>query len=85
LKSLKKTRRGDIGINNSVHVCINNMPSIKEKHARIKALFAVRISLETSGRKLNETEIRNLIEDYMINTWALGYVTRHDYLNIIFR
>jgi len=61
------------------------MPSVKEKHRRIAALSAMRIALETSGRGLEDTEIKLLLVDYMITTWGLGYVTRHDYLTILYR
>lgn len=61
------------------------MTSVKEKQRRIKALLALKVSYETSSRDMSEMEIRNIIEEYMLSTWYLGYVTRHDYLKILFR
>ena len=80
---LKKRFRGNLGIFLSyIHICIC-MGSQKERQERLMLLAKMKKQHEED--EVSEVLSRHLLEDYMIQIWFLGYQTRMDYLNVLFR
>ncbi len=80
---LKKRFRGKLGIFLSyIHICIC-MGSQKERQERLMLLAKMKKQHEED--EVSEVLSRHLLEDYMIQIWFLGYQTRMDYLNVLFR
>lgn len=82
-RKVKKRFRGKLGIFLSyIHICIC-MGSQKERQERLMLLAKMKKQHEEDG--VSEVLSRHLLEDYMIQIWFLGYQTRMDYLNVLFR
>lgn len=59
------------------------MGSQKERQERLMLLAKMKKQHEKD--EVSEVLSRHLLEDYMIQIWFLGYQTRMDYLNVLFR
>ena len=80
---LKKRFRGNLGIFLSyMYICVY-MGSQKERQERLMLLAKMKKQHEED--EVSEVLSRHLLEDYMIQIWFLGYQTRTDYLNVLFR
>ena len=80
---LKKRFRGKLGIFLSyMYICVY-MGSQKERQERLMLLAKMKKQHEED--EVSEVLSRHLLEDYMIQIWFLGYQTRTDYLNVLFR
>ena len=58
-------------------IITKNMFGSNEIHGKLKNRYLKKTKLVVLSR--------HLLEDYMIQIWFLGYQTRTDYLNVLFR
>ncbi len=65
-----------------MYICMY-MGSQKERQERLMLLAKMKKQHEED--EVSEVLSRHLLEDYMIQIWFLGYQTRTDYLNVLFR